>query len=119
MAQGSLEPVPPGYDGGAALALDGAYLYEPDSERSPEFVALAPPTSEDVARVLAGTARRLRRLLEAIESPAVARAILACTGLPARAPPEPMPPAELDVQLDVHPEPARAFEFDQSSPYED
>ncbi|MCP4006307.1 MAG: transposase [bacterium] len=55
------------------------------------------------------------RLLAAIENPAVARAILACTELPARAPPEPMPPAELDVQ----PEPAEAFEFDQSSPYED
>jgi hypothetical protein len=45
------------------LALDGVYLYEPRSGHSPEFVALPPPTGDDVARVLAGTARRLHRLL--------------------------------------------------------
>jgi len=44
------------------LALDGAYLYEPRPGRLPEFAALAPPTADDVARVLIGTARRLRRL---------------------------------------------------------
>jgi hypothetical protein len=47
------------------LALDGAYTYEPRPGRTPAFIALAPPSGEDVARVLAGTARRLRRLLEA------------------------------------------------------
>jgi hypothetical protein len=44
------------------LALDGAYLYEPRPGRTPEFIALTPPTADDVARVLIGTARRLRRL---------------------------------------------------------
>ena len=46
------------------LALDGAFIYEPHTERSPEFVALSAPTGDDVARVLSGTARRLRRLFE-------------------------------------------------------
>ncbi len=44
------------------LALDGAYLYEPRPGRTPEFIELTPPTGDDVARVLIGTARRLRRL---------------------------------------------------------
>ena len=46
------------------LALDGAFLYEARSNRPLEFVELAPPTGDDVARVLAGTARRLLRLFE-------------------------------------------------------
>ena len=46
------------------LALEGAFVYEPDPNRRPEFIALAPPNGDDVARVLVGTARRLRRLVE-------------------------------------------------------
>ena len=47
------------------LALDGAFLYEARGDRPLEFVELAPPTGDDVARVLAGTARRLVPLFEA------------------------------------------------------
>ncbi len=47
------------------LALDGAFVYEAHSGRRLEFIELAAPAGDDVARVLAGTARRLRRLLEA------------------------------------------------------
>jgi len=47
------------------LALDGAYLYEPSPATRPDFVSLPPPTGDDVARVLNGTARRLKRLVEA------------------------------------------------------
>ena len=45
------------------LALDGAYLYPPSQRGPPRFAALEPPTADDVARVLAGTARRLHRLI--------------------------------------------------------
>ena len=45
------------------LALDGAYLYQPSPRATPAFVTAPPPTAEDVAQVLAGTARRLKRLL--------------------------------------------------------
>jgi len=45
------------------LALDGAYLYEPSPRATPTFVTAPPPTADDVARVLAGTAGRLKRLL--------------------------------------------------------
>jgi len=45
------------------LALDGAYLYDPGA--TPEFVPLPPPSEDEVARVLMGTARRLVRLIEA------------------------------------------------------
>ena len=45
------------------LALDGAYLYEPHPRATPDFVALPPPTPDDVAQVLTATARRLKRLL--------------------------------------------------------
>jgi Transposase zinc-binding domain/Putative transposase len=44
------------------LALDGAYPY-PDDEETPRFFALPPPRHDDVVRVLAGTARRIERLL--------------------------------------------------------
>ena len=46
------------------LALDGAFVYDPSPDRRPEFIALAPPDGDDVSRVLMGTARRRRRLLE-------------------------------------------------------
>ncbi len=44
------------------LVLDG--VYTGPSHRPGEFAALPPPETEDVARVLAGTARRILRLLE-------------------------------------------------------
>lgn len=44
------------------LVLDGVYVGP--SDRPGDFVALPPPETEDVARVLAGTARRIQRLLE-------------------------------------------------------
>ncbi len=46
------------------LALDGVYtgaVLEPEALR---FLPLSPPTSDEVARVLAGTARRIHRLIE-------------------------------------------------------
>ncbi len=46
------------------LALDGAYRYVADPGGSPHFFVLPPPTRDDVARVLAGTARRVERLLD-------------------------------------------------------
>jgi len=46
------------------LALDGAYPYVPDPARPARFLPLPPPTRDEVERVLAGTARRLHRLLE-------------------------------------------------------
>jgi len=47
------------------LALDGAYPYNGGHAEAPRFLVLPPPTHDEVARVLAGTARRLHRLLEA------------------------------------------------------
>ena len=45
-----------------ALVLDGVYVGP--LQGPGDFVALPPPSTEDVARVLAGTARRILRLLE-------------------------------------------------------
>ncbi len=45
------------------LALDGAYRYPARSGEAPRFWPLPPPSPGDVARVLAGTARRIGRLL--------------------------------------------------------
>jgi hypothetical protein len=47
------------------LALDGAYTYTVGKSGAPRFFLLPPPSNDEVARVLAGTARRIRRLLEA------------------------------------------------------
>jgi len=47
------------------LALDGAYAYASGQEQALRFLPLPPPDVDAVARVLAGTARRIRRLLEA------------------------------------------------------
>jgi hypothetical protein len=46
------------------LALDGAYPYPDEYGNTPRFFALPPPRQDEVVRVLAGTARRLHRLLE-------------------------------------------------------
>ncbi len=45
-----------------SLVLDGVYAGPADAPG--RFLLLAPPTTEDVARVMAGTARRVMRLLE-------------------------------------------------------
>ncbi len=47
------------------LVLDGAYPYAGPPEDPVRFLPLPPPTHDEVARVLAGCARRIRRLLEA------------------------------------------------------
>jgi len=47
------------------LALDGAYTYTVGQSAAPRFFLLPPPSNDEVARVLAGTARRIQRLLEA------------------------------------------------------
>jgi len=47
------------------LALDGVYTYAPDATENPRFLPLPPPSDDEVARVLSGTARRIHRLLEA------------------------------------------------------
>jgi len=47
------------------LALDGVYTYVTDLAENPRFLPLPPPSDDEVARVLAGTARRIHRLLEA------------------------------------------------------
>ena len=59
------------------------------------------------------------RLLAAIEDPAVARAILECLELPARAPP-PAPAQSAEPTVST-PGPAEhpPVEFDQRTPYED
>jgi hypothetical protein len=46
------------------LALDGAYTYTLGQASAPRFLTLPPPNPDEVGRVLAGTARRIRRLLE-------------------------------------------------------
>jgi hypothetical protein len=46
------------------LALDGAFTYTLGQAQAPRFLPLPPPSADEVARVLAGTARRIRRLLE-------------------------------------------------------
>jgi len=56
------------------------------------------------------------RLLAAIEDPAIARAILLCLGLPARAPPLLAPdPADSEPATDED----APFHFDQRTPYDD
>ncbi len=45
------------------LALDGAYADDGCSGAAPRFLPLPPPDDDAVARVLAGTARRLRRIV--------------------------------------------------------
>jgi len=47
------------------LALDGVYTYTLAHGAAPRFLPLPPPSEDEVARVLAGTARRIQRLLEA------------------------------------------------------
>lgn len=47
------------------LALDGVYTYTLAQGAAPRFLPLPPPSEDEVARVLAGTARRIQRLLEA------------------------------------------------------
>ena len=47
------------------LALDGAYTYTVGQPEAPRILLLPPPSNDEVARVLAGTARRIHRLLEA------------------------------------------------------
>ena len=47
------------------LALDGLYTYVTDLAENPRFLPLPPPSEDEVARVLSGTARRIHRLLEA------------------------------------------------------
>ena len=46
------------------LALDGAYTYSAAHRNPPRFLPLPPPSGAEVARVLAGTARRIQQLLE-------------------------------------------------------
>jgi hypothetical protein len=46
-------------------APDSAYTYAPDVAENPRFLPLPPPSEDEVARVLSGTARRIHRLLEA------------------------------------------------------
>jgi hypothetical protein len=51
------------------LALDGVYANTRDPGATPHFLPLPPPGDDEVARVLAGTARRLQRLLAKHQSP--------------------------------------------------
>jgi hypothetical protein len=46
------------------LALDGVCPYEPDHRGPGRFLPLPPPEPDEIARVLAGTARRIQRLIE-------------------------------------------------------
>jgi hypothetical protein len=46
------------------LALDGVYTGRLSEPGPPRFLPLPPPSSDEVARVLAGTARRIHRLIE-------------------------------------------------------
>jgi hypothetical protein len=58
------------------------------------------------------------RLLAAIEDPAVARKILECLDLPARAPPlEPVPSTvSLEAEADFADQEQQSWEFDQTPP---
>ncbi len=47
------------------LALDGVYTYEVGHGQPTRFLALPPPDAHEVARVLAGAARRIQRVIEA------------------------------------------------------
>ena len=59
------------------------------------------------------------RLIAAIEDPTVARVILECMDLPARAPPAPRTSPELQEDSTASLEEESAFEFDQTSPYDE
>ena len=58
------------------------------------------------------------RLLAAIEDPAIARRILECIGLPARAPPTSAPPPS-GGPFEPAPSPIEDADFDQTPPYEE
>jgi hypothetical protein len=47
------------------LALDGVYTHEVGRGQPTRFLPLPPPEADEVARVLAGAARRIQRLVEA------------------------------------------------------
>jgi len=47
------------------LAVDGVYPYAPEHGGQARFLPLPPPEPDEVARVLAGAARRIRRVIEA------------------------------------------------------
>jgi hypothetical protein len=47
------------------LALDGVFTYTVGQGQAPRFLPLPAPDADEVARVLAGTARRIQRLIEA------------------------------------------------------
>jgi hypothetical protein len=74
------------------LALDGAYTYAFGHAQPTRFLPLPPPEADEVARVLAGAARRIQRLIEARagdDADALARdepllALLAAASLRAR-----------------------------------
>jgi len=74
------------------LALDGVYASTDDPGEAPRFIPLPPPDRDAVARVVAGTARRLQRIVEkraAEDEDALARdepllALLAAASLRAR-----------------------------------
>jgi hypothetical protein len=71
------------------LALDGVYTYAVGQGQPTRFLPLPPPEADEVARVLAGAARRIERLVEARageDADALARdepllALLAATSL--------------------------------------
>jgi hypothetical protein len=46
------------------LALDGAYAYAPEPDRQAQLLPLPSPEPDEVERVLAGTARRIQRVIE-------------------------------------------------------
>jgi len=48
-----------------ALTLDGVFTSTLGQAVTPRFLPLPPPSADEVTRVLAGTARRIHRLLEA------------------------------------------------------
>ena len=74
------------------LALDGVYTYPVGQRQPTRFLPLSPPEADEVARVLAGAARRIERLVEARgggDADALARdepllALLAAASLRAR-----------------------------------
>ncbi len=80
------------------LALDGVYTYAPDATEIPRFSPLPPPSEDEVAEV--------------------ARKILECLDLPARAPPlEPAPSTVLlGSETDFAYQEQQSWEFDQTPP---
>ena len=59
------------------------------------------------------------RLLAAIEDPEVARKILECLDLPARAPPLEPAPSTVSLRPDFADQEQQSWEFDQTPPDED